>query len=188
MFAQAIHANTMECYYSLSEQFLTQAEPSYCAITTLAMCFNALNLDPGIQWRKPWRWYTEEILGLCYPLHKIKENGITFSEFVALARCNGVSVEPHYADTVTANDLREKVKSVCIRPVADAYTTASSTDGSAVQQHTPSKRIIVASYSRKSLNQTGDGHMSPIGGYHEPSDHVLILDVARFKYPPYWVP
>lgn len=34
----------------------------------------------------------------------------------------------------------------------------------------------------------GDGHFSPIGGYHEGRDLVLILDTARFKYPPHWVP
>jgi glutathione gamma-glutamylcysteinyltransferase len=26
-----------------------------------------------------------------------------------------------------------------------------------------------------------------LGGYHEERDLVLIMDVARFKYPPYWV-
>lgn len=36
--------------------------------------------------------------------------------------------------------------------------------------------------------QTGTGHFSPIGGYHGGRDMVLILDVARFKYPPHWVP
>ena len=36
--------------------------------------------------------------------------------------------------------------------------------------------------------QTGSGHFSPIGGYHAGRDMVLILDVARFKYPPHWVP
>ncbi|KAJ6874259.1 hypothetical protein NC651_032928 [Populus alba x Populus x berolinensis] len=39
-----------------------------------------------------------------------------------------------------------------------------------------------------SLAMTGSGHFSPIGGYHAGKDMVLILDVARFKYPPHWVP
>jgi len=47
--------------------------------------------------------------------------------------------------------------------------------------------ILVVSFSRSALNQTGDGHFSPIGAYHEESDTVLVLDVARFKYAPYWV-
>jgi hypothetical protein len=27
-----------------------------------------------------------------------------------------------------------------------------------------------------------------LGGYHAATDSVRILDVARFKYPPHWVP
>ena len=46
----------------------------------------------------------------------------------------------------------------------------------------------MVSYSRRSFQQTGDGHFSPVGGYHCGRDLVLILDVARFKYPPHWVP
>ena len=34
----------------------------------------------------------------------------------------------------------------------------------------------------------GDGHFSPIGGCHRGRDLVLVLDTARFKYPPHWVP
>lgn len=49
-------------------------------------------------------------------------------------------------------------------------------------------KVLVLSYSRKVLGQTGDGHFSPVGGYHPEKDLVLILDTARFKYPPHWVP
>jgi glutathione gamma-glutamylcysteinyltransferase len=47
--------------------------------------------------------------------------------------------------------------------------------------------IVVLNYSRKALGQTGDGHFSPIGGYNATEDMVLLLDVARFKYPPHWI-
>ena len=47
---------------------------------------------------------------------------------------------------------------------------------------------IIVSYARSVMNQTGSGHFSPIGGYHREKDMVLIMDVARFKYPPHWVP
>lgn len=33
----------------------------------------------------------------------------------------------------------------------------------------------------------GDGHFSPVGGYHPKRDLILILDTARFKYPPHWI-
>jgi len=47
--------------------------------------------------------------------------------------------------------------------------------------------VIVASYDRATMGQTGAGHFSPIGGYHETRDLAFLLDVARFKYPPHWV-
>ncbi len=48
--------------------------------------------------------------------------------------------------------------------------------------------FCIVNFSRSHLGQTGDGHFSPIGGYHQAKDLVLVMDVARFKYPPFWVP
>jgi hypothetical protein len=50
-----------------------------------------------------------------------------------------------------------------------------------------SNQILAVSYSRQVLGQTGTGHFSPIGGYHKQRDLVLVMDTARFKYPPHWV-
>ena len=47
--------------------------------------------------------------------------------------------------------------------------------------------ILVVNYSRKSLDQKGWGHFSPIGAYHAPTDSVLIMDVAAHKYASTWV-
>lgn len=47
--------------------------------------------------------------------------------------------------------------------------------------------VVIASYSRAVLGQTGSGHFSPIGAYDDSTDSVLILDTARFKYPAHWV-
>ncbi|KAL7464180.1 hypothetical protein ACHAXS_004518 [Conticribra weissflogii] len=47
--------------------------------------------------------------------------------------------------------------------------------------------FLVTSFARHALHQTGDGHFSPIAAYHASTDSCLILDVARFKYTPYWV-
>ena len=46
----------------------------------------------------------------------------------------------------------------------------------------------MASYNRSVLGQTGEGHFSPVAGLAPSSDMVLVLDTARFKYPPHWVP
>ena len=51
LFTEALHLGGMESFFPLSEQFITQSEPSYCAISSLAMVLNALNYDPKKIWK-----------------------------------------------------------------------------------------------------------------------------------------
>jgi hypothetical protein len=37
------------------------------------------------------------------------------------------------------------------------------------------------------MGQETGGHISPLAAYDSKSDRFLILDVARYKYPPVWV-
>eukprot|EP00899_Mesostigma_viride_P005369 jgi/Mesvir1/14833/Mv05459-RA.1 len=96
-----------------------------------------------------------------------------------LAACNGAGIHPVLASQTDLASFRELVRDTC----AGRKPRCMAGDPG---WHLPS--FLVVSYSRKALNQTGDGHYSPVGGYHEEKDLVLILDVARFKYPPHWVP
>lgn len=166
IFKRALDRGHMELYFSLSEQFHTQAEPAFCGLASLVMVLNALGHDPGRQWKGVWRWYAEEMLDCCVPLDAIKRTGMNLNQLQCLALCNGAQVTLTRASDTALDDLRDLIKSVSVG------TT---------------KHIIV-SYTRKLLGQTGDGHFSPIGGYDEVEDLVLIMDVARFKYPPHWVP
>ncbi|KAG1701883.1 hypothetical protein DVH05_010374 [Phytophthora capsici] len=168
LFTDAINSNSnyMQIYFPLAEQFITQAEPAFCGLATLAMCLNALQIDPGRLWKGPWRWFSEELFDCCTSLSVAKEKGISMSEFICLARCNGVLTEDYRAtNDFTLEQFREIVKRSCAT----------------------NSEIVVLNYSRKVLGQTGDGHFSPIGGYHAERDMVLLMDVARFKYPPHWV-
>lgn len=45
----------------------------------------------------------------------------------------------------------------------------------------------IINLSRSVLGQTGVGHFCPVGGYNVETRKVLLLDTARFKYPPHWV-
>ncbi|POM64236.1 Glutathione gamma-glutamylcysteinyltransferase [Phytophthora palmivora] len=168
LFTEAINSsnNYMQIYFPLAEQFITQAEPAFCGLATLAMCLNALQIDPGRLWKGPWRWFSEELFDCCTSLSVAKEKGISMSEFICLARCNGVLTEDYRAtNDFTLEQFRDIVKRSCAT----------------------NSEIVVLNYSRQVLGQTGDGHFSPIGGYHAERDMVLLMDVARFKYPPHWV-
>ena len=47
--------------------------------------------------------------------------------------------------------------------------------------------FVIVNYLRKAIGQERGGHISPIAAYDGKADRFLILDVARYKYPPVWV-
>lgn len=115
--------------------------------------------------------FDESMLDCCEKLEIIKLKGLTLSKISCLARCQGASSILKVSSSVTVEEFRDDVKRV----------TSQGLDE-------PHREVIIASYYRPVLHQTGSGHFSPIGGYNSASDMVLIMDVARFKYPPHWVP
>ena len=46
---------------------------------------------------------------------------------------------------------------------------------------------MILNTGREVLEQTGTGHFVPVGGFSCEDDRALLLDTARFKYPPHWV-
>eukprot|EP00164_Ancoracysta_twista_P004170 GFYU01005607.1.p1 GENE.GFYU01005607.1~~GFYU01005607.1.p1 ORF type:complete len:444 (-),score=88.29 GFYU01005607.1:116-1447(-) len=183
IFSEALAESGLGGYFTLAEQFTTQAEPAFCGLGTLVMILNALHIDPNRVWRGPWRWFAEELLNCCKPLEEIKEKGITVSEFACLGRCNGLEVKFVSYDTSSEDAFRKAVKE-WNQAMSRAPTHCDGRD----ERDSHVDFYIAVSYSRKTLGQTGDGHFSPIGGYNEQRDMVLVFDVARFKYPPYWTP
>jgi glutathione gamma-glutamylcysteinyltransferase len=167
LFDEARRTGGMEAFFPLIEQFHTQADPAFCGLGTLVVALNALGVDPGRLWKGPWRWFSEELLDCCIPLARVRERGITLDEVACLARCNGARAEVCRPDEHGEDEFRAAVAAAA---------------GSAVDP------ALIVNYDRRPLGQTGEGHYSPIGGYHRASDQVLVLDVARFKYPPHWVP
>lgn len=167
LFQQALAAGGLEGWFALAEQFHTQADPAFCGLGTLVVVLNALEIDPGRVWKGPWRWYGEDLLDCCMPLETVRQKGVTLAELACLARCNGATARTVHADQSTVEAFRQQVRA----------TTAAARGP-----------VLVAGYDRARLGQTGSGHYSPIAGYHPERDLALILDVARFKYPPHWVP
>lgn len=165
VFAEALAAGGLDGYFPLAEQFHTQSDPAYCGLGSLVVTLNALAIDPGRLWKGPWRWFGEELLDCCVPLEQVRQRGLDLDELACLARCNGAEVTLERAGADNASAWRE------------ALATASHGHG-----------VVIAAYDRRGLGQTGSGHFSPIGGYHAGRDLALVLDVARFKYPPHWVP
>ena len=115
----------------------------------------------------------------------MKLTGITFGTFACLAKCQGLAVNAVHGSNSTVEDFREIVKRTCTEPTT---TVVASRQHQQQQEEQRPESFLVVSYTRRVVRQTGTGHFSPIGAYDEATDQVLILDTARFKYGPHWVP
>lgn len=175
LLVEAFGASTAESYWKLTEHFVNQSDPAFCGVTTLLMCLNAMGVDPNIRWRGGWRYYGSEDVLLdrcCFSAERIRRKGIVLEDFLRLGRCHGLTVDLQRPPPPEDNNYNESLDQL-----RNDVRSILSNDHS----------LMVVSFSRLCLGQTGDGHFSPIAAYHEATDRVLVLDVARFKYAPYWV-
>ena len=149
----------------------SEARQTFCGPASLAAALNSL----GIQRPTPAQLYPYHLLtqDSVFTLENeavksyaaVEHNGLTLDELGKFAANLGASVEVVHAQDIAIDVLREKLRSA----LADTR-----------------KRVVV-NYSRIPLEQEGDGHISPIDAYDTESYSFLILDVARYKYPPAWV-
>ena len=167
MFQRALVEGTLEGYFRLAQQFHTQADPAFCGLGSLVCALNALGIDPGRRWKGSWRWFSEELLDCCKSLDDVRRSGITLDDAACLARCNGAAATVHRAGQANVAAFR-----------SDLLAAASASGGP----------VLIVNYSRSVVGQTGSGHFSPIAGYDAATDHALVLDTARFKYPAHWLP
>jgi len=165
LFKLALAQKNAEIFFHLSEAFRTQDEPTFCGLGTLVTVLNALEVDPGQIWKGAWRWYAETMLDCCVDIEEVKRKGLSWEEWLCVARCQGLAVKAHRAEASSVEAFRVAVQSACVSDTS----------------------VLCVAYSRAALGQSGDGHYSPIGAYEAESDQVLIMDVARFKHPPHWV-
>ncbi|CAG8665872.1 12455_t:CDS:2, partial [Funneliformis caledonium] len=163
LFKQALNEGYAEGYFNLSSCFSHQMEPAYCGLSSLSIVLNALQVTGAPVWKGPWRWWSDELLNCCAKIEEVKKSGITFDQFACLARCHCDTIVKR-GNKVTKEEFIYDLKTVCSR----------------------SDIFMVISFSRETMQQTGDGHFSPVGGYNPDKNMVLILDTARFKYPSYF--
>ena len=112
-----------------------------------------------------------------------RRSGITLQQFSCLATCNRLKSAVSYGETTPGFYFfllcsnKSKLISDFLQKFRKSLVNSVRSDD----------QVLVASYDRSVLGQTGSGHFSPLAAYHADSDQVLIMDVARFKYPPHWV-
>lgn len=158
-------------FFSLASYLETEQILTFCGPATIAAVLNSLEIDrPAPPRFYPWRLWTQDMVFTpenqqvkSYAM--VEHEGLALDELATFFRNLNVSAEHQYADSFDIDDLR----AIVLETLADPATR------------------LVANYSRQPINQEGGGHISPVAAYDAESDRALILDVARYKYPPVWL-
>lgn len=158
-------------YWVLSAHFATQVTQTLCSVATAATILNSLDvkrpIDPVYD---PYPYFTQTNF-FNDAVNKIRTRDVTLTEGMTLQmsaktmRIHGADAEAFHAEDVTLDEFRK------------ATIENLKTPGN----------YVVVNYQRLNIGQPRGAHFSPIGAYHEASDTFLIMDVARYKFPPVWV-
>lgn len=156
-------------FLKLKDQFLTQKNQTYCGVASIVMVLNALNIEgPADPVYAPFRPFTQDNFfsianTSAISLDVLAKEGMTLDQAASLLITLPVHSKALHADQLSLKAFRELLK------------------------NKKKNRYLIANFLRDTLQQERGGHFSPIGAYDKKYDRVLILDVARYKYPPVWV-
>lgn len=166
-----VESDANQDFFALSSQFVTQQSTSFCGVASAVMALNAMPIAaPEAKEFAPWRAFTQENvfnteLAKVLPAQQVSRGGLTLDGVVTVLRQNQADATAVFATETTLEKFRTEV---------------------ATNMKTPNDFVLV-DFLRSELKQDTGAHWSPVAAYHVGSDRFLVLDVARFRYPPYWV-
>ena len=153
-------------YWQLAPNFTAQITQSYCSVASAVTVLNAMPIpkpvDPAYA---PYAYFTQsnfftpEVVKVISPQTVLAVGMKQMAETLSRQGVKAISIA---GDALSAEGLRTLLKK------------ALGDDG----------QFVLANYFRANLGQAGGGHWSALAAYDAQSDSVLILDVAKYKYPP----
>jgi len=160
-----------EAYFPLASNFLTQKTQAYCGVASIVMVLNSLGVAaPTTPEYEPYHTFTQDnVLNAAteavLPADVLAHKGMTLDQIGGILATVPVKAEVHHAADSSADEFRKLASAALGQP----------------------GHFVIVNYLRKAIGQERGGHISPLAAYDAKADRFLILDVARYKYPPVWV-
>jgi len=158
-------------YWQLAPTFAVQNTQSYCSVASAITVLNAMPIKKPVDpTYSPYAYFTQSnfftpaVIKIISP-QTVLQMGMTREQMAETLAAQGVRARSIAGDTLNDDELRALLQKALLD------------DG----------QFVLANYLRASLGQIGGGHWSVLAAYDAQSDRVLILDVAKYKYPPEWV-
>jgi hypothetical protein len=167
-----LESDAKQDFWNLSMQFVTQINQAYCGVASMVMVLNGLEIPaPESPQYAPYRVFTQENFFDNQATRQalspavVKRQGMTLDELGRLFDSHSVNVQVYHSADTSLEEFRRLVVENLDQP----------------------GNFVVINYLRSEIGQERGGHISPLAAYNKESDRFLVLDVARYKYPPVWV-
>ena len=165
-------------YWMLSPFYVAQRTSSDCSVASLTMAVNFLRgLPAGADEPIVTENRLLSTIGDAQWAKEVAEggSGVTFAEFVAVASraLAAFELQDHAVEVVRPTDETPQV-------LADLRRTLTRNEAS-------DQDVVLVYFNQGVLTGDWDGpHISPIAAYDQGTGQVLIMDVDREWYVPYW--
>lgn len=158
-------------YWQLIPNFAVQNTQTFCAVASAVTVLNTLPIKKPVDpLYKPYGYFTQSnffspAVAKIISAQTVLAAGMTREQMAQTLMQQGVKAESLAGDSFDNDSLRTLLQ----KALGD------------------DEQFVLVNYARASLGQVGGGHWSVLAAFDEDSDRVLILDVAKYKYPPVWV-
>lgn len=158
-------------YVSLMATFTMQERQTLCSVATGVSILNALPIKRPIDpTYAPYPYFTQmnyfdDRVNAIITRERTLMIGQTLDESAMVMATHGASTRAYHAADSSLDEFRRIAKANMVER----------------------NNFVAVNYRRNYVGQPPGAHFSPLAAYDEKTDSFLILDVARYKYPPVWV-
>ena len=177
-------------YPAIAASFTTQISQAFCGVASGVTVLNASAAPkPLTAPYRPYPYFTQcNIFNTearsRLDLDTISNEGLTLAQATFLLNAQkGVRATCFHAGPADGPAIHGDV------PDCEVARSAAQFRSTARRVLDRSQRYLLVNFSRATLSDddAGGGHFSPLAAYHARADHLLVMDVARYKFPPFWV-
>ena len=145
-------------YLEIKKFFVTQSNGAYCGVASSVAVINALTGSKIIDQETYFKPNVKSS-------RLVKNSGMSLEQLTSHFKVHGMKTKMHNGDVLSLDEFRKL----------------------AINNFKDPDNFLVVNYYRRSLEQVGGGHISPVVAYHKATDSMLVMDTATYKYPPTWV-
>ena len=175
-------------YFLLQQGFEAQVNQAYCGVATATTVLNSFRneIDLPVDYEyDPYPYATQQDIFEDCVTNKVVYYTDEFDGILAAPYGLGMGQITALLNCFFSDQAKWRVKATHLDP---SKVSLDQMRNEFIELLRDKNSRILVNFRRSVIHEEGGGHWSPLASYSPIIDAFLILDVAKYKYPPTWVP